>query len=150
MRSTELEQALLLLPFDAARTLLSRILPLLPEAAPIELLARCTLFLIKVHHKQIVASRGLQELLQALEAALHQRLAAEQAVVGYNLAAMRFMRRTLESTAETKFFGEALEEHGKEGTTITELRRKTAARQLGSSKERSGKKRKPKPAPTTS
>ena len=103
-----------------------------------------------MHHKQIVASRGLQELLQALEAALHQRLAAEQAVVGYNLAAMRFMRRTLESTAETKFFGEALEEHGKEGTTITELRRKTAARQLGSSKERSGKKRKPKPAPTTS
>ena len=48
MRAAELEQALLLLPYSAACELLERLLPLLEEAPPAELMTRCVLFVLKV------------------------------------------------------------------------------------------------------
>jgi len=141
VRTTELEQALLLLPFESARLLLQRLLPLLPSQPPIELMSRCTLFLLKVHHKQIIGSRQLLTLLHELDNALRSRLAAEQATVGYNLAAMRFMRQSLESKAEARFFQAALEGR-QSGESLGELRRKTAARVRGTKKEQRPNKRK--------
>ena len=41
VRAAELDQALLLLPFDAVRKLLQRLLPLLAAAPHAELMARC-------------------------------------------------------------------------------------------------------------
>ena len=134
VRATELEQALLLVPFDAARSLLTRLLPLLPTAPPAELMARCTLFLLKVHHKQIVANHSMRTLLHELDSALRTRLTAEQSVLGYNLAAMRFVKNSMEASDSGKFFEAALEERAKERTSavaagaVGELRRKTAAR----------------------
>ena len=143
VRATELEQALLLVPFDAARTLLTRLLPLMPSAPPVELMTRCILFLLRVHQKQIVASASLLQLLHKLDAALRARLAAEQSVVGYNLAAMRFMRHQLEQKDETRFFATALEQSQASGDSIAELRRKTAARARGSKRDKKlGAKRK--------
>ena len=75
-------------------------------------MSRCTLFLLKVHHKQIIGSRQLLTLLHQLDDALRSRLAAEQATVGYNLAAMRFMRQNLETKAEARFFQAALVRRG--------------------------------------
>lgn len=96
VRSTELEQALLLLPFNAASSLLTRLLPLVSSAPPAELMARSMLFLLRVHHKQLMASHGLLRCLHELDGALRLRLAAEQAAVGFNLAAMRFTGQRLE------------------------------------------------------
>jgi len=48
VRPSELEQALLVLPYDAAKALLAHVLPVLPSVPPIERLFRCILFLIKV------------------------------------------------------------------------------------------------------
>ena len=48
VRAAELEQALLLLPYGAACELLQRLLPLLEEAPPAELMTRCVLFVLKV------------------------------------------------------------------------------------------------------
>ncbi|EOD19547.1 hypothetical protein EMIHUDRAFT_209137 [Emiliania huxleyi CCMP1516] len=66
VRPAELEQALLLLPFDAARTIL---------------------YLLRVHHKPLVASRALLDLLGPIHAALSARVSAERARLGYNTAA---------------------------------------------------------------
>ena len=125
----QLEQALLLLPFDAAKSMLGRLLPMLPSAPPAELVSRCVLFLVKMHHKQIVLDRSIvltlngacsDALMNAtrpnpteratalsqstytywclhcvsadLDRSLAGRLAAEQELIGYNLAAMRCMR----------------------------------------------------------
>ena len=83
-------------------TLLKRLLPLLGAAPPIELMTRCVLFLLKVHHKAIVANAGLVSLLHPLDAALKARLASEQKVVGYvEIAAHIGSRRLLLSTAGT-------------------------------------------------
>ena len=144
VRSTELEQALLLLPFESARDLLTRLLPLLPRAPPAELMARCSLFLLKVHHKQIVATRNMRPLLHKFDDALRTRLTVEQGALGYNLAAMRFVKNAIEQSDAGRFFESALDEKIKEKAAnavggLSELRRKTAARaKKGSKRSRNG------------
>ena len=131
-------------------TLLKRLLPLLGAAPPIELMTRCVLFLLKVHHKAIVANAGLVSLLHPLDAALKARLASEQKVVGYveiaahiesrrlllstagtllgryNLAAMRLMQSGIEATTKSRFFEEASASKSKK-KSVMELRMQTAA-----------------------
>ena len=89
VRTTELEQALLILPFDAARDILKRLLPLMRTAAPAELMACTALFLLKIHHTAVMADAGLLELLHNLDDVLRARLTFEHTSVGYNLAAMQ-------------------------------------------------------------
>jgi len=134
VRAAELEQALLLLPFSSARDLLTRLLPLLPHAPHAELMVRCVLFLVKVHHKQIMATRAFLPALHQLQAILTKRLAAEHSLVGYNLAAMRCMARTLEQSEQAKLFEGAITEQRTaraEAAPVGELRRRTAARAHG-------------------
>ena len=96
IRSSEVEQALLLLPFETVSRLLGRLLPLLASAPHAELMTRCVLFLLKVHHKTIVANRSMLLLLQRLDSAVRTRIESEQATIGYNLAAMRFVKGAVE------------------------------------------------------
>ena len=57
-----------------------------------------------------------------------------QGVLGYNLAAMRFVQNSMEADDQGKFFEAAIEQQAKERESATaagavgELRRKTAAR----------------------
>ena len=99
VRATELEQALLLLPFESAKSLLVRLLPMLPNASPAELVARCVLFLVKVHHKQILVNGGMLATVDDLDRTLAARLSLEQSLVGYNLAAMRCLARSVEHSS---------------------------------------------------
>ena len=82
----------MLLPFDTGKDLLNRMLPMIPHAPPGEMLARCVLFLVRMHHKQILVHRGIFTTLSELDRALAARLTTEQALLGYNLAALRCMR----------------------------------------------------------
>ena len=98
-----------------------------------ELMARCILFLLKTHHKQVTAHRALLPTLHQIDDALTKRLATEQTLVGYNLAAMRCMARTLEQNAEAKLFESQLNErkqmraegHGA-AASVGELRRRAS------------------------
>ena len=108
MRAAELEQALLLLPYSAACELLQRLLPLLEEAPPAELMTRCVLFVLKVHHKQLVAHAAMATPLHRLDAALHGRLRRERDVLGYNLASLRTLKHFVEERDATSLFDEAL------------------------------------------
>jgi len=133
VRAAELEQALLLLPFGAATALLRRLLPMLEAAPPAELMARCALFVLKVHHKQLVANGSLVALLHRLDAALGGRLRREQALIGYNLAALGLLRQAVEEHSEKgALFEEALAGRAAEKrASAAELRRKTVARGAG-------------------
>ncbi|KAL3894860.1 MAG: hypothetical protein SGPRY_013689 [Prymnesium sp.] len=129
VRAAELEQALLLLPFDAVEKLLTRLQALIDTAPQIELMARCVLFLLKVHHKTVVAHGSMIELLHRLDSSLRARLEREQSVIGYNMAAMRHIRAALELKGATPFFEEVLAKRQEEaGESTAELRRKTVAR----------------------
>jgi len=140
VRPAELEQALLLLPFDSVRRLLARLLPLLEAEAPIELMARCVLYLLRVHHKPLVSNRSLIDLLHPIAAALQSRVARERAMLGYNVAALGFLKQAMERTGGGAFFEEALSSAAAPRASVAELRRKTAARE----KAGAGKRTKPR------
>lgn len=141
VRTAELEQALMLIPFDVVPRLLRRLLPLLEEKPHIELMARCVCFVLRVHHKQIVANQSLLELLRPLEQLLRSRLSRERSILGYNIAALGFVKRIVEDESN-KFFVDAvaeMEERARSSSTA-ELRRKTAAREgCGRAKKRKGR-----------
>ena len=63
-------------------------------------MSRVVLFLVKVHQKQIAAEAGMITLLTGLDEALKARLKAEQDVIGYNMAAMRYMKQSFEEKAK--------------------------------------------------
>lgn len=132
VRPADLEQALLLLPFDAMRRLLERLLPLLPSAPHVELIARTILFALHVNHKQLVGSRASLPLLHALDSKLRERLSRERDVVGYNLAALRHVQQIAEANDGAAFFEDAISAIGSSKQASTaELRRRTAAREAG-------------------
>lgn len=128
VRPSELEQALLLLPFDASRSLLARLQPLITTSPQIELIARCVVFLLKVQHKQVVANQSMLALLHQVDEALRTRLLGEQSVLGYNLAAMRFAQQTIELESSAAFFEGAVNARAlRNKATTSELRRETIA-----------------------
>ena len=130
VRAAELEQALLLLPYGAACELLQRLLPLLEEAPPAELMTRCVLFVLKVHHKQLVANAAMAAPLHRLDAALHGRLRRERTVLGYNFAALRMLKQVVEERDATSLFDDALTaKDAKEDVSNAERQRATIARQ---------------------
>ena len=78
VRAAELEQALLLLPYGAACELLQRLLPLLEEAPPAELMTRCVLFVLKVRHYPYALSLPLSP---RLSLSLSLRLSLVQTLI---------------------------------------------------------------------
>mmetsp|Transcript_25271 Transcript_25271/g.84115 ORF Transcript_25271/g.84115 Transcript_25271/m.84115 type:complete len:112 (+) Transcript_25271:3275-3610(+) len=104
-------------------------------------MARTILYLLRVHHKPLVASRALLDLLGPIHAALSARVSAERARLGYNVAALGFLRSAIERGSEGGgLFGEALSARAAAAPpTVSELRRKTAARE-----KKTGGKRRPK------
>ena len=132
IRAADLEPALLP-PLDATHQLLARVRPLLDTAPQIELLAKATIFVLKVHHRAVVANRSMVGLLHEIKGALTARLAHEHAVVGYNVAALGFVGRELEEQTQARLFEEAIGARADAGAAkagaTAELRRKTVARQ---------------------
>ena len=86
-------------------------------------------------------SRALLDLLGPIHAALSARVSAERARLGYNVAALGFLRSAIERGSEGGgLFGEALSARAAAAPpTVSELRRKTAARE-----KKTGGKRRPK------
>ena len=135
IRAADLEPALILLPLDAVHQLLQRMRPLLDTAPQIELLAKATIFVLRVHHRAVVANRAMVGLLHEIKAALGARLAHEHSVVGYNVAALGFVGREIESRAR-RASSRTPSSRAREGKgakdaagATAELRRKTVARQ---------------------
>ena len=121
-------------PLDASTSCCSGC-ALLDTAPQIELLAKATIFVLRVHHRAVVANRAMVGLLHEIKAALGARLAHEHSVVGYNVAALGFVGREIEEQSQARLFEDAViaRAEGKgakdaAGATA-ELRRKTVARQ---------------------
>lgn len=75
-------------------------------------------FLLKTHHRQIVAHRALRTSLIPLRNHLRDVLLKQKEMVGYNLAALRYMKRQDEAARTASFLEENITEEDK----IRELR----------------------------
>ncbi|CAH2268985.1 WD repeat-containing protein 3 [Pararge aegeria] len=107
IRSSELEEALLLLPFSTACDIVRMLPTLLDRSDHAELLCRLALFLLKVHHAPLIANHGLLKHLIQIQAKATMRLNEQRDMVGYNMHALQWMRRDIESADSEQLFHDA-------------------------------------------
>lgn len=110
IKPSDMEEALLLLPFPGAVQLLSFLNLYLERGIGVELCAKATLFLVKVHRNQLSSSADpkIGGLMLALQRNLHGRLAEHRDRIGFNLAGLQFVLEAAEATT-------ALEDDGAAG-----------------------------------
>ncbi|CBQ70558.1 related to DIP2-Dom34p-interacting protein [Sporisorium reilianum SRZ2] len=99
---TQLDDALLVLPFDKVLSLLRYLDHWARHEWNIPLVSRILFFLLRTHHAQIVANRIMRPTLLELKAHLRRALARQKATIGFNLAALKFIRaqHVAQKTAE--------------------------------------------------
>ncbi|SNX82534.1 related to DIP2 - Dom34p-interacting protein [Melanopsichium pennsylvanicum] len=88
----QLEDALLVLPFDKVLSLLRYLDYWARKEWNIPLVSRILFFLLRTHHNQIVANRVMRPTLLDLKAHLRRALARQKATIGFNLAALKFIK----------------------------------------------------------
>lgn len=104
IRSSDLEQALLVMPFHLVELLLKHLAAFTKACLAPELTTRCTLFVLRLHHGPITASRKLQPLLLQLQKHLRSTLQLHRERIGVNLAGLRMMQRITESERSAEFY----------------------------------------------
>ncbi|XP_015606327.1 WD repeat-containing protein 3 [Cephus cinctus] len=107
VKASDLEEALLLLPYSAACEILRMLPKLLESEYQSELLARLSLCLIQAHHGPIVASQELLSTLETVKALAMQRIATLRDTVGYNLHGMAYVQRIIEDRDGIQLFKDA-------------------------------------------
>lgn len=93
VKSSELEQSLLVLPLHHMERLIFYLIILLREGLGIELCSRAAVFLVKTHQNELVGYSKLSTPLRELRRLLRQRLSEARDSIGYNLAAIRLIQK---------------------------------------------------------
>jgi len=97
IKAPELEQALLVLPLVLVQRLLTYLSRLLDEGMEVELCWRCIVFVLRIHHTQIVTNRALITTLERLRSQLREKLIGYRDLLGYNMAALHHLQRQQEA-----------------------------------------------------
>ena len=95
VRGSELEQAILLLPFTDALRLLGYLPPWLRRGSQVELLCRVATLLLRVHMQQLMATPAARPVLTELQGLLRSRVQGLKDTMGFNLAAIEHLRRVV-------------------------------------------------------
>ena len=83
--------ALLVLPFSVLSSLFTFISIWVHRQWDITLVCKVLFFMLKTHQQQLVASKELKKILQDMRADLRQTLGNVKEVMGFNIAALRFV-----------------------------------------------------------
>ena len=102
IKTSELEQALLVLPFHAVVRLIRLMTQLCERGTDVELVAKCILFLFRAHQPRIMTTQILTVEISKIALLLRRNLAACRQLVGMNLAALRFSIRHSEEIKSSK------------------------------------------------
>lgn len=93
VRANDLEQALLVLPFTSALRLLDYLTQWLKDGAQVEMTCRVAVFLLRLHHAQLVATPGARRTLVRLLKPLRRAVQTLKHTLGFNMAAMKHLQR---------------------------------------------------------
>lgn len=93
IRASELEQALLVLPFHLVEKLLRLLSDLAKRNIQPELISRVVIFLLRLHHAPITASRVLRPVVAELRRNVRSSLKARRDVVGFNIAGFGMLKQ---------------------------------------------------------
>lgn len=95
IKAAALQDALLVLPFDKVSALFTFLRIWAERQWNMPLTCRILFFMLKTHHKQIVASNALRPMLDGIRDRLRGALQSQKDEMGFNLAALRFVGRRI-------------------------------------------------------
>ncbi|XP_071439850.1 WD repeat-containing protein 3 [Hetaerina americana] len=108
IRSSDLEEALVLLPFPWACRFLQATPDLLKHSGPdAELICRTLLFLVRVHQAPLIGASHLYLLVTNITKLAFEHIKKIRDVVGYNLHGLEFLQREIEVREGVQLFREA-------------------------------------------
>ena len=89
IQASALRDALLVLPFVMVPSLFTFLNIFAMRSMNIPLTCRVLFYMLKTHHRQIVASKTMKAMLQAIKGNLRASLKRQKDEIGFNLAALR-------------------------------------------------------------
>ncbi|KAL3678206.1 hypothetical protein R1sor_021162 [Riccia sorocarpa] len=120
VRPSDLEQALLMLPFMDALKLMGYLKGWISEGTQVELVCRVAVLLLQIHHQQLASTVAARPTLTSLHSALKEGVQLLKDTIGFNLAAMGHLQRLLTARADMPFKDAAVK--------VMEIRKKLAKR----------------------
>jgi len=112
IRSSDLEEALYVLPFSNVIQFFDYLNEWIIEGKDIELNCRCLFFLLKSHHNQLIANKSIVKVLNSLRKNTRIQLQQFKDIVGFNHAALNYLKKNIElHTNKEFFFEQSLEQH---------------------------------------
>ncbi|XP_077149721.1 WD repeat-containing protein 3 [Ranitomeya variabilis] len=109
VRSSELEESLLVLPFSYVPDLLTLFRDYMRRSQDVELICRCLFFLLRIHFGEITSNHMLLGVMEDLKSCTISRVSEVRDVMGVNMAALQFLKREIEAKEEILFFADATE-----------------------------------------
>lgn len=107
VKSSELEEALIVLPFNYVASLLTLLDGLLDKGWETELVLRIVLFVVRLHHGPLSSAASLLPVVDHLKTAARDRVDEVRDRVGFNLAGLQFLQRELEEREAVQLFADA-------------------------------------------
>ncbi|KAK6169407.1 hypothetical protein SNE40_020470 [Patella caerulea] len=107
IKSSELEESLLVLPFPYVSDLLQVLDKFLTLGWETELVCRCLLFLLRVHQGQITSNQILLPVVDRLRSVTSNRVNKLRDQIGFNMAGLQFLKCRLEDRDQIQFFADA-------------------------------------------
>ncbi|PVD28024.1 hypothetical protein C0Q70_10605 [Pomacea canaliculata] len=107
IKSSELDESLLVLPFAVSTDLLSILETFLSNGWETELTSRCLLFLLRIHHGQVTSTQVLLPTIDRLRPLSKERADHLKDTVGFNLMGLQMLRLKLEEKKGVKVFADA-------------------------------------------
>ena len=104
IRSSDLDEALLLLPLALVLKLISFLDIWVKQDVHLELCARCLFFLLRMYQSQISANKSIQGTLHSLRENIRAHLNKHKNIIGFNQVALNHVKRTMELESNVKFF----------------------------------------------
>ncbi|KAF1314370.1 Wd repeat-containing protein 3, partial [Globisporangium splendens] len=96
IRPHEMEEALIVLPFEYVEKLIHLLLKVISSHLEVEFCCNVLLHLLKLHHTAICNRKSLFNELELLWQRLRQQLVEKKNRIGFNLAGMKYLKRQID------------------------------------------------------
>jgi U3 small nucleolar RNA-associated protein 12 len=106
IKAAALQDALLVLPFSAVPMLFTFLSLFASRSMNIPLTCRILFFMLKTHHRQIVASKTMRLMLDGIRSNLRQALKRQKDEMGYNVAALRVIGNQVQEKGVKNYIDE--------------------------------------------
>eukprot|EP00941_MAST-03F_sp_MAST-3F-sp1_P004557 g4557.t1 len=101
VKSQDLEQALLVMPFFTIQRLFNYLVEFARLGMQPELTTKCVTFLLTIHHNAITSNRTMEKVLRELNLYLSASLREHQDCIGHNIASLKLLQRRMKDQKAT-------------------------------------------------